>query len=260
VTGRRPALWGGSRHARSPFGAQCRRLSHLDRREVTRIADLAAERRDLLVTGGTGYIGRPLVELLAGRGHRVRVLVRAGSASRVPSNATAVIGDALDADSIAGALRRGDKLVHLVGTPHPNPSKEAEFERVDLASIRASVAAAVRAGVAHLVYVSVAQPAPVMRAYLAVRATGEKAITAAGLAATVLRPWYVMGPGHRWPVLLQPFYALAEWIPPWRDTARRLGLVTLEQMVQALAAAVEDPPRAGIRIVGVPGIRAATLR
>lgn len=57
-----------------------------------------------------------------------------------------------------------------------------------LPSIRASVTAARRVGIAHLVYVSVAQPAPVMRAFIAVRAQGEAMIREAGLTATILRP------------------------------------------------------------------------
>jgi nucleoside-diphosphate-sugar epimerase len=213
--------------------------------------------RGVLVTGGTGYIGSALVPRLIERGHRVRVLVRAGSQRRVPPGSTAVPGDALDADAIAGRLERGDTLVHLVGTPHPNPSKAAEFVAVDLASIRAAACAAARPRKAHLVYVSVAQSAPVMRAYLAARAEGERAITQSGVTATVLRPWYVLGPAHRWPYLLLPLYALAETVPAWRDGARRLGLVSRSQMVEALVQAVEQPPPAGIAVVDVPRIRAA---
>ena len=115
--------------------------------------------------------------------------------------------------------------------------------------------AAKEAGVAHFVYISVAQPAPVMAAYVAARKAAEQAIADAGLAATVLRPWYVIGPRHRWALLLVPLYALARLIPAWREGARRLGLVTLDQMVDAIVRAVEDPPGSGIRrIVEVPRI------
>ena len=130
---------------------------------------------------------------------------------------------------------------------------------MDLPSILASVEAARRAGAAHLVYVSVAHPAPVMHAYIEVRSAGERAITEAGLTATILRPWYVLGPGHRWPYLLLPFYAMARLMPSKRETARRLGLVTLRQMVNTLVRAVDNPPPAGqIRIVDVPEIRSNT--
>ena len=213
---------------------------------------------DVLVTGGTGYVGRRLIPELLARGHRVRALARETSLARVPEGAPAVVGNALDADSVAAALRPGDSVVHLVGTPHPSPAKAKQFEEIDLASIRATVNAARRVGIGHLVYVSVAQPAPVMRAYLWVRSLGEAMIKEAGLTATVLRPWYVLGPGHRWPLLLLPFYKIAECFPSTRDSAERLGLVTIDQMASALVHAVENPPDGGkIRIFDVPAIRRA---
>lgn len=212
--------------------------------------------REVFVTGGTGYIGQQLIPALLARGHRVRALARPGSERRVPAGATVVPGNALDAESFVAALRAGDTLVHLVGTPHPSPAKAKEFVRIDLVSIRVAVNAARRAGVSHIVYVSVARPAPVMRAYVEVRAAGEKAIAHAGLTATVLRPWYVLGPGHRWPLLLLPFYALAERVPQTKAAALRLGLITVEQMVWALVQAVENPPPPGaVEIVEVPQMR-----
>ena len=213
---------------------------------------------DILVTGGTGFIGAHLIPVLIARGHRVRVLARRESSGRVIGGATAIIGDVLDGNSVRAALMPGDTLIHLVGTPHPNPRKADQFEKVDLISIRAAVAAAKSAAVSHLVYVSVAQPAPVMRAYLWVRTLGEMMIREAGVTATILRPWYVLGPGRHWPVLVKPLYKLAEMIPVTRRTAERLGLVTIEQMVNALVRAVEYPPMLGQqRIVDVPAIKNA---
>ena len=121
---------------------------------------------------------------------------------------------------------------------------------------RASVAAARSAGVGHFVYVSVAQPAPVMKAYWQVRAEVEELLRESGVPSTVLRPWYVLGPGHRWPYLLKPFYYLCECLPPTRETARRLGFVTHAQMTAALLRAVEDPAP-DFRLLTVPDIRAS---
>jgi uncharacterized protein YbjT (DUF2867 family) len=210
--------------------------------------------KDVFVTGGTGYMGVRVAARLVARGHRVRALTRAASADRLPAGVEPMIGDALDGTTYAAAIAPADTFVHLVGTPHPNPSKAAEFERVDLASARAAVTVAKAAGVRHFVYVSVAQPAPVMRAYVVARAEAESQIRASGLDATILRPWYVLGPGHRWPYVLTPLYWLAERLPSARDGARRLGLVTIDQMVAALVRAVEQPAR-GVRIVDVPAIR-----
>ena len=212
---------------------------------------------EVFVTGGTGYIGLRLIPELLSRGHRVRALAREGSAGRLPPGCEAVAGNALDAASFAGRVAPADTFVQLVGVPHPSPAKAEQFRQVDLVSVRASAEAAARAGVSHFVYVSVARPAPVMKAYQDVRSQGEESIRATGMRATFLRPWYVLGPGHRWPHLLRPAYWLFERLPATRESARRLGLVTLEQMVLALAGAVEDPPE-GIRILDVPAIRSAT--
>ena len=150
----------------------------------------------------------------------------------------------------------GGTAIHLVGTPHPSPAKARQFQEIDLVSIRAAVAAAGRHAPAHFVYVSVAQPAPMMRAYLAVRAAGEALIANARLTATILRPWYVLGPGHRWPLLFLPFYKLARSASIDRRRRQRLGFVTIEQMVNALVYAVDHPPSQGERrIIDVPLIR-----
>lgn len=208
------------------------------------------------VTGATGYIGRRLTAALKERGHPVRAIIRPGSERRVADGVSAVAVNVFSEDELTAALTGSDTVVHLIGTPHPSPAKAAEFQQIDLASIRVCAPAALRAGIKHFVYVSVAQPAPVMKAYLAVRAEGERILASTGVATTVLRPWYVLGPSHRWPILLTPLYALAELFPSTREDARRLGLVTLDQMLNALIRAVEQPPApATQRVLGVPEIR-----
>ena len=208
----------------------------------------------VFITGGTGYLGVPLIQALLAKAYAVHGLVRPQSVQRLPRGALPVVGDALDAASFASKIPAAATLVHLVGTPHPNPAKAAEFRRVDLSSIHASVAAAQQAGVRHFIYLSVAHPAPVMQAYIAVRREGEALVQATGIPATILRPWYVLGPGHRWPYVLLPFYELLEWIPATREGALRLGMVTLEEMVVAMVSAVEAPPEK-VRIVTVCEIR-----
>lgn len=212
--------------------------------------------RSVFVTGGTGYIGRHVIPRLLERGHQVRVLVRPGSESKLPPGCAAVLGNALEEDSFASRVPPADTFLQFVGVSHPSPAKAAQFRTVDLASVRASAGAAARAGVEHFIYVSVAQPAPAMKAYVEVRAEGESLIREKGLNATFLRPWYVLGPGHRWPSLLLPGYWFFERLPATRATARRIGLVTIEQMAAALLWAVENPPQ-GVRILDVPAIRQA---
>ena len=97
-----------------------------------------------------------------------------------------------------------------------------------------------------------------MHAYIAVRTAREAELARLHLRRTILRPWYVLGPGHWWPYALKPFYWLAAKSPKHREAAARLGLVTLDQMIAALVAAVENPP-AHARIVESPAIAASRL-
>lgn len=213
----------------------------------------------VFLTGGTGYMGSRLIPRLLSRGHRVTALVRPQSQGKLPSGCEAVAGDALDANSYREQIKPATTFVQLVGVSHPSPAKAAEFRSIDLVAGREAVAAAVSAGIRHFIYVSVAQPAPMMKAYIEVRAECEALIEQNGLNATILRPWYVLGPGHRWPYALVPVYWVMEHIPATRDDAQRLGLVTLEQMLQVLTDAVESPAT-GVRVIEVPEMRAGLAK
>jgi nucleoside-diphosphate-sugar epimerase len=219
---------------------------------------MAERNLSLFVTGGTGYIGTPLIRALVERGHQVRALVRPGSEKKLPPGAEAVPGNALDSSSYAARIQPSHTFVQLVGVSHPSPSKAAEFQAIDRASALGAIAAARQAGVQHFVYLSVAQPAPVMESYQSVRAECETALRESRanetMNVTIVRPWYVLGPGHRWPYVLLPMYWICERIPSTRNGARRLGLVTLVQMTQTLVSAVENAS-VGVRFIEVPQIR-----
>src|SRR5262245_59256160 len=211
-------------------------------------------RGSVFVTGGTGYMGRRLIPRLVTRGFDVRALVRPSSERKAPEGCSLVRGDVLDRSTFAAAVPRRSVVVHLVGTPHPSPAKAAEFESVDWVSAQECMIAAKTAGARHFVYVSVAQPAPVMQAYVNVRTRIERLLRATGMPSTILRPWYVLGPGHRWPYVLVPFYWMASAFPTKRQMARRLGLVTLDEMLGALTWAIETAGGSS-RLLEVPDIR-----
>ena len=232
-----------------------------DIRLLLRVKSLpkSSDSRRVFIAGGTGYIGTALIPILLERGHRVRALVRPGSKAKLPAACEVVSGNALDANSYRQLIRPADTFIHLVGVPHPSPAKAAEFRAIDLVSAREAIDACAELGMQHFIYLSVAHPAPMMKDYIAVRAECEKMIQQRHLNSTILRPWYVLGPGHRWPTALQPFYRVAEWLPFTRADALRLGLVTLDQLIIALVEAVESPVQ-GTRIVEVPEIRSAGLQ
>jgi len=209
---------------------------------------------NVFLTGGTGYIGSRLIPALEARGHVIRALVRQGSEGKLPATLEKIFGDPLRIDSYTDKIPPADTFVHLIGTPHPSPAKAKQFQEIDLVSIQVAAKVAREAGVRHFVYLSVAHPASMMQAFIAVRTQGEALLRETGIPATFVRPWYVLGPGHWWPYAILPVYWVMELIPSTRESARRLGLVTIAQMVRALVWAVENPPDQ-VRILDVPQIR-----
>ena len=77
-----------------------------------------------------------------------------------------------------------------------------------------------------------------------------------GMRATFVRPWYVLGPGHRWVYGILPMYWLAMLAPKGRETARRLYPVKLANVVRAIVDAVDRPPDS-VRLIEADELRRA---
>jgi len=214
------------------------------------------EKYPVFIAGGTGYIGKRLIMVLLDEGCDVTALVREQSIKKLPDGCKAVIGSPFDAASYVGTIPAESVFVHLVGVSHPGPKKKLLFYSVDLASLEVSVEAAKQARVKHFLYVSVAQhPTKVMADYQEARRQGEEAILASGLTSTFIRPWYVVGPGHYWPLLFQPVFKLLEVIPSTSVQAKALALVSLKQMLLTLKNTVINTPNGINTIVEVQDIK-----
>lgn len=212
----------------------------------------------VFISGATGYLGRPLTQAFVTAGFDVHALTRPQSIRKLPLGCRPIPGNALDPATFQHAVPSQTTYIHLTGVAHPSPAKAKEFHTIDQASFEASLQAARANRAKHFIYVSVAHPAPVMRDYIDVRRHCESRLLQSQIPATILRPWYILGEGHRWPLILIPFYKLAEAIPSTRTTAQRLGLVTRDQMLAAIKNAATSPAPTTPQILEVPAIRAAT--
>jgi len=212
--------------------------------------------KQIFITGGTGYMGSRLVVLLVQKGYSVTALVRSGSEKKLPEGCAYVVANAFDATSFSKHIPEQAVFIQLLGVAHPGPKKKEQFKTIDLASVKASAVAAKEAGAAHFIYVSVAQtPTSIMHDYQQCRALGENAIRDTRIPATFIRPWYVIGPGHYWPLLFQPVFKILEWVPATTQKAKALRLVSLKQMLNTLLYAAELDPFAGINIIETDTIR-----
>jgi NADH dehydrogenase len=156
----------------------------------------------VLVAGGTGFIGRAVVSALRHEGHQVRVLSR-GTGNPFPHDrgVTMARGDVREPDSLTDAMAGVDTVVCAVQFPgHPVEVKRKgltydEFDRVGTENL---VAAAEKAGVARLVYLSgagVGQSRP--EEWFVAKDRAEAAVRDSGLTWTIVRPSWVYGPRDR---------------------------------------------------------------
>jgi len=165
---------------------------------------------DVLVVGGSGFIGRHLVAALAARGIRVTVPSRRRESAKHLILLPTV--DVIEADVMArGALERlaagRQAVINLVGTLHgPN------FSRVHVELPQAIVNACRAVGVKRLLHVGALGASPSAPSeYLRSKGVGEDAVLAAGdLDVTVFRPSVVFGPEDRF---LNVFAQLARFLP-----------------------------------------------
>ncbi|MEP6596444.1 MAG: hypothetical protein ABJA71_10890 [Ginsengibacter sp.] len=105
----------------------------------------------------------------------MRALVRKGSEHKLPLGCEIVIGDALSAASYQNKVAPSATFIHLIGVPHPSPSKKEQFKKIDLVSIKEAVKAVTDAGIAHFIYLSVSMyPTKIMNDFQQIRAEGER--------------------------------------------------------------------------------------
>ncbi|HVZ41311.1 MAG TPA: NAD(P)H-binding protein [Candidatus Kapabacteria bacterium] len=210
----------------------------------------------ILVTGGTGFVGSAVVPALAASGHTVRMVVRAESLARAPhiEGVTAVAGDVLDAGSLAHALEGCSAVVHLVGIRRAEIKRTGRtYEDVDVGSVRSMTAAMARTGVRRILLLSAG--AIGNSTYVQCKARAERIVMEAGLDWTIYRPSFILGPGQEWPIVMEPILAAMSYLPgTFGDVARRARAISREQLAGAMAWALDHSSTIG-EIFDVPRIR-----
>ncbi len=202
----------------------------------------ASKLNTIYITGASGFIGTALIRRLEDR-KELRIIGLSRSQRKTPApNVRWHKGDPLDLAFLSKELVGVDTLVHLVGISSPGPFADGEFIDVDLKSAQVAAEAAKKAGVKHIIFVSVAQERSyIMDAYQSARALAENYFKETNIPLSIIRPWYVLGPGRWWPSLLLPIYGLLELIPFTRKKATAFTPVLLEPFIDTIHFAIDNP-------------------
>jgi UDP-glucose 4-epimerase len=226
------------------------------------------QNRLVLVTGGTGFIGRRLVAALQARGARARVLVRPDRVIPMEwSSLETIVGDLADTASLARACAGIDTVIHAAGFAHADAGDIVDFAdrhwAINTHGTFQLLDAAVAAGVRRFGFVSsikaVGDPgphcvdesweAPPATSYgLAKRAAEERVLAVgreSGLHAVNLRPALVYGSGMKGNLARLITAVQRGVFPPLPETGNRRSLVHVDDVAQAVLLVVAHPAAAG---------------
>jgi uncharacterized protein YbjT (DUF2867 family) len=216
------------------------------------------------VFGGTGFLGRRLVQRLTAEGTTVRVAVRHADRARSALRAagldrvTVFGADVRDQAAVATAVAGADAVVDAVSAYVETAG--VTFEAVHERGAETLAREAAAAGVARLVLVSGIGADPESASpYIRARGRGERAVQQAFPGATIVRPSAMFGPGDALFGTLAHLARLLPVLPLIGDGHTRLQPVYVEDVVEAVARILADPGTAG-RTYELAGPTVYTLR
>ncbi len=197
---------------------------------------------NVLVSGGSGFVGSEIVRQLVAAGHRVRVLSR--GFRRLDPAVRSVHGSVLDPGCLPEACAGCDAVVHLVGIISEIGGQT--FERVHVDGTRNLLAAARAAGVPRFIHMSAlgTRPDAVAR-YHRTKWAAEESVRASGLDWTLFRPSLVFGPGDHFVGL---FARISRWspvLPVMGDGQALLQPVAVDEVARCFVGALAEPRSIG---------------
>ena len=218
--------------------------------------------RQFTIFGGSGFIGRYVVQALAKTGARLRIATRDPHLA-LHVRPLAALGqldfarvDLGNAASVARAVEGADGVINLIGILK---GSGGGFDAVHVRGADAIAKAAAAAGAASLVHVSaLGADAESASGYGRSKALGEAAVRAAFTRATILRPSVVFGPED---AFLNRFAGLLRLpVVPVVAPRTKFQPVYVVDVARAVAAAVCDPAAHAGKTLSLGGPDVMTMR
>jgi nucleoside-diphosphate-sugar epimerase len=226
----------------------------------------------ILITGASGFIGRAVVAAFAEHGLAVRAAVRQPPHPPFNPGVEVVQHPDLARPFDWRPLLDGIvDVIHLAGISQSSRHIDAKlYDRVNKAATARLANAAAACGIRRFVFVSSIQaqsggaadhaltendtPAPT-GAYGRSKLAAEKAVRAAGVPFTIMRPVVLYGPGAAGSIASLARAAASPWPLPLKDFSNRRSFLGIDNFISALAFVLSSPVTVGeTYVVADPGI------
>lgn len=190
----------------------------------------------IAITGGTGFVGKRLIDLALVRGHTVRALARRSQEAR--DGVTWIAGALGSADALPRLLDGADAAIHVAGVV--NAPTRTGFEAGNIDGTRAIVEAATASGPARFIHLSsLSAREPELSNYGWSKAVGEEVVAASMLDWTIVRPPAVYGPGD---MDMRDVFRLARLGLALMPPPGRMSIIHADDLARLLLALVERDP------------------
>ncbi|MDZ4349317.1 MAG: complex I NDUFA9 subunit family protein [Xanthomonadaceae bacterium] len=202
---------------------------------------------DIVVLGGTGFVGRQLVAALAADGHRITVPTRRRAAHPdvlFPPSVAVVEFDIYRADALAELLRGKHAAINLVGILNERGDSGRGFERAHVELTRLLIEACRASGVKRLLQMSALNAGRGTSHYLRTRGEAESSVKFSGLDWTLFQPSVIFGRGDG---LFCRFASLLKVAPvlPIAGGNVKFAPVCVGDVVEAFRRALTNPQTIG---------------
>ena len=203
--------------------------------------------KNIVVLGGSGFVGRKLITQLAAEGHSISLLSRnlAAHADRMlPPGVMLHRVDVHDAAQLRAALAGADVVINLVGILNEAGDDGSGFRKMHVTLTQNVLAACEMTGVRRLLQMSSLNAGRGSSHYLRSRGEAEAAVKASSLDWTILEPSVIFGPGDG---LFCRFAALLKLAPvlPLARADTKFAPVHINDVVAAFVKCLDDPRTIG---------------
>ena len=198
----------------------------------------------ILVSGGSGFIGRRVVSRLAEGDNSLRVLARGQRRADLPAGVEVVQGDVASGEGLSEAMSGAKNVIHLVAVIRESGGQT--FEAAIRRGTERLVEAAKVAGVKKFVYVSAigAQDNP-KYPYLHAKWAAERAVMLSGLKYTLLRPSIVFGEGDEFINALAGLVRYNPVVPVAGNGKTKFQPIWIEDLVTCIVACLDEDTHTG---------------
>jgi len=193
----------------------------------------------VLVTGGTGFVGRHLIQRMRKEGIAIRAVVKTldKAQSLEALGVNLIQGDITDKASLEKAVIGVDRVIHLVGIIQETP--HVTFQGVHVEGTRNILDAAKRAAVHHFFYQSALGTRPAAKStYHKSKWEAEELVRSSGIPYTIMRPSLIYGSGDGFTTRLSGMIKLSPFLPVIGSGTSKVQPIFINDVVSCILKAM----------------------